>query len=369
MRILKALIKKEFLQVARDPATVFMILVLPLILMFIFGYGVNLDVGQFKVGLVLQGDDPNSVSLFNAFSNSRYFEVVSGRDIRDFQGEITASRLKGLIVIPADFNRLLRSNQKSAILLITDGSNPNTATFVRAYCQMTLINWQSTAMAEEGLTGTPLISLESRSWYNPQLISRQYLLPGSISLILTITGVILTALVIAREWERGTMESLMATTVSTYQILLAKIFTYYILALFSMLLCWGTTVFWYKVPFEGSFPVFMIIGSFFLLTALGQGLLISTITKNQYLAAELAFVTGFLPCLLLSGVIFEISSMPLALQLITRLVPARYFVASLKTMFLTGNIWPILIHTVIFLSILGLLFFLITARKTIKKVA
>jgi ABC-2 type transport system permease protein len=369
MRILKALIRKEFLQVSRDPAIIFMTMLLPLVLMFIFGYGVNLDVGSYMIGVVVEGNEPKSISLLTAFSNSKYFKVETGRDVRAFQDEIAASRLKGVVVIPAGFSRLLDSGQKASILLITDGADANTATLVRAYSKMTLLNWQASLLSEKGVTTPPLIGVETRTWYNPQLISRQYLLPGSIALILTITGVILTAMVIAREWERGTMESLMATPAGIYQILTAKLFTYFVLAIISMLLCWVTTVFWYNVPFIGSFLALMVAGSFFLITALGQGLLISTLTKNQFVAAEFALITGFLPSMLLSGVIFEISSMPPLLQAITKLVPARYFVSALKTIFLAGNIWPIIIHSIVLLAILGLLFFLITAKKTKMKIA
>ncbi|MDR1109137.1 MAG: ABC transporter permease [Deltaproteobacteria bacterium] len=369
MRILRALIRKEFLQVARDPATVFVTLLLPLVLMFIFGYGVNLDVGRFRVGVVLEGDDPNGLSLLDAFGNSRYFAVVSGRDIRAFRDDLTAGRLKGLIVVPRDFGRLLASGHGPSIQIVTDGSDANTASFVRAYSQMAIMNWQANALQEKGRPSPPAIRVESRSWYNPELISRNFLMPGSMSMILTITGVILTALVIAREWERGTMESLMATTAGIYEIIMAKLLAYFVLAVVSMALCWGMAVFWYGVPFRGSLPALLALGSIFLWTALGQGLMISTLTKSQYLAAELALITAFLPSFLLSGVIFEISSMPLALRLITRLVPARYFVSSLQTIFLAGDVWPLFARSMAAMAAIGSVYFLITARRTVKKVA
>ncbi|MDR2301475.1 MAG: ABC transporter permease [Deltaproteobacteria bacterium] len=369
MRILKALIKKELLQVGRDPATIFTTMILPLVLLFIFGYGINLDVGSFKIGLVVEGNDPNSISLYSAFANSRYFKIVSGRDIREFQDEITASRLKGLIVIPSDFSQKLSSGQKTTIMLVTDGSDGNTATLVRSYARLTLLNWRETFLAEKGVKAPSLIDLELRSWYNPGLYSQKYLLPGSMAVILPITGVILTALVIVREWERGTMESLMATRAGIYQIITAKLITYFFLAIFSMLLCYAMTVYYYDVPFEGNFLVFLLIGSVFLVTALGQGLLISTVTKSQYHAAELAIISGFLPTFLLSGVIFEISSMPAVLQAITRIVPARYFVASLKTIFLAGDVWPVFIYTIVHLTIIGAAFFIITVRKAVKKIS
>jgi ABC-2 type transport system permease protein len=190
-----------------------------------------------------------------------------------------------------------------------------------------------------------------------------------MSIILTITGVILTALVIAREWERGTMESLMATTAGIYEIIMAKLLAYFVLAVVSMVLCWGMAVFWYGVPFRGSLPALLALGSVFLWTALGQGLMISTLTKSQYLAAELALITAFLPSFLLSGVIFEISSMPVALRLITRLVPARYFVSSLQTVFLAGDVWPLFARSMAAMAAIGSFYFLVTARRTVKKVA
>lgn len=370
-RIVKALIKKEFLQVARDPASVFVILVLPMILMFIFGYGVNLDVGRFKVAVVMENTDPQSVSFYQAFSNSRYFEALAGRDLRAWQDEITAGRVRAIIVLPADFGRKLRQARSPDVLVVTDGTDPNTANFVRAYVQMTIMNWQANNRLEAGGGdgAGDLISLETRAWYNPEITSRFFLLPGSLAIILTITGVIMTAMVIAREWERGTMESLIATPASVVQIILAKLLTYLTLSMVSLVCCWFVSVRWYGIPFRGSLAVLLLLGAVFLFTALGQGLLISTVTRSQYHSADLALVSGFLPSFLLSGVIFEIASMPYALRLVTRLIPARYFVSSLQAVFLAGNVWAIFWPSLLAMALLGVVFFVLTLRKTVKKVA
>ncbi|MDR0354352.1 MAG: ABC transporter permease [Deltaproteobacteria bacterium] len=369
MRILRALIVKEFIQVKRDPATVFVTLLLPLVLMFIFGYGVNLDVGRFPIGLVVESDEPESVSLLTAFSNSKSFDVVSGRDIREFEADLIAGRLKGLAVVPADFGRKRAVGQASAIQIVTDGTEANTAALVRSYIQTTIAQWEAGQLLEQGRRPNSPISLEPRAWFNPELTSRNFLLPGAIAVILTITGVILTALVIAREWERGTMESLMSAPASVGQIIFAKLFVYFSLALFSLTLCWAVAVHWYEIPFRGSFLALLALGSVFLVAALGQGLLISALTKNQYHAAELAMITGFLPSFLLSGVIFEISSMPLALQTVTRVIPARYFVSSLQTLFLAGNVWPLFVSSMLHMALIGLAFFFVMAFRTVKKVA
>jgi ABC-2 type transport system permease protein len=344
-------------------------LVLPLILMFIFGYGINLDVGRFKIAVIFNNDDPKCISLYTAFSNSRYFQATMGWDIRDFRGEITAGRLRGLVVIPSDFSQRIEQGQPPSVQIITDGTDPNTANFLRAYIQLTVLGWQANDLAENGLKEQELISLTTRAFYNAELNSRNALMPGSVSVILTITGVILTALVIAREWERGTMESLISTEASIHQIIISKFLTYITLAMVSLILCWAMGVYWYKVPFRGSFLVLILIGLVFLFTALGQGLLISTLTKNQYISAELALTSGFLPSFLLSGVIFEISSMPYLLRQFTKLIPARYFVSSLQAIFLAGDVWPIFMNSILSMAVIGILFFYITAKKTVKRVA
>ncbi len=370
MKILIALIRKEFLQIIRDPSAILIAFVLPLVLLFIFGYGVNLDSGRTKVGLVLEAGDRESVSLLTAYTNSRFFEVQVGRDRREFIDELTAGRLRGIVVLPEDLAKNLAGRSPANIQVITDGSETNSANFVKNYAEGALNVWLAHEQDDRGAVGPgPLISLEPRFWYNPELSSRNFLIPGSLAIVMTLTGVILTALVIAREWERGTMEALMATPVTINQIILGKFITYFILALLSLLLCWAVAVFWYGVPYRGTLAALMAVSSVFLLGALGQGLLISTVTKDQYLAAQVALVTGFLPSFILSGFIFEIASMPGPIRGFTHIVPARYFVSSLQTIFLAGNIWPLFLRSMAAMAVIGLFFFLVTARKTVKKVA
>lgn len=370
MKILLALIKKEFLQIVRDPSAILIAFVLPLILLFIFGYGVNLDSGRTKVGLVMESSDSDSVSLLTAYTNSRYFEVAVGRDQREFADNLIAGRLRGIVVIPDEFQKNLDRPGLATVQVITDGSETNSANFVRNYAEGALNAWRAHQQDDQGLSHqAALISLEPRFWYNQELISRNFLVPGSLSIVMTLIGLLLTALVIAREWERGTMESLMSTPISIYKIIFAKLITYFILAQLSMLLSWTVAVFWYEVPFRGSLPALMAVSSIFLIGALGQGLLISSITKDQFLAAQMALVSGFLPSFILSGFIFEIASMPGPIQAFTYIIPARYFVACLQTIFLAGDIWPLFLRSIAAMAIIGLFLFLVTAKKTVKKVA
>jgi ABC-2 type transport system permease protein len=216
-------------------------------------------------------------------------------------------------------------------------------------------------------TADSAIRIESRFWYNPELKSRNFLVPGSIAIIMALIGTMLTALVIAREWERGTMETMMATPVTITQILLGKLIPYFIMGIGSMTICTLVATLFYGVPFRGSFFALLAATSIFLLGALGQGLLISAVSKDQFVASQIAIISGFLPALMLSGFIFEISSMPEPIQWLTHIFAARYFVTCLQTLFLTGDVWPLLLSCMGAMLLISLVFFGLTARKTRKR--
>jgi len=369
MNRLNALLIKEFLQIVRDPSSILIAFVLPLILLFIFGYGVNLDSNKVRIGLVLETQSPDIFSLANAFRNSNFLEVTIGHDRREFNEELVSGRLRGLVIIPWNFTvRAAQDDQRAALQVITDGSEPNTAAFVQNYAYSVLAVWLQHQQRDRGREATGVaINLEPRFWYNPELRSRNVLIPGSIAIIMTLIGALLTSLVIAREWERGTMEAIMATPVTITQILLGKLIPYFILGMGSMLLCTGVATFVYGVPLRGSLLALSLVSCIFLLAALGQGLLISSVAKNQFVAAQIALMSAFLPAFMLSGFIFEISAMPVPIRLLTHVFAARYFVTSLQTLFLTGNIWPLILSCATAMAVIALVFFLITARKTRKR--
>ncbi len=206
--------------------------------------------------------------------------------------------------------------------MIVDGSDPNTANFVQNYAQGAVANWERQRQADVAVQ-SPAISVEQRFWFNPELTSRNFLVPGSIAIVMTLVGTLLTSLVVAREWERGTMEAMMATPVTAVELLAGKILPYFLLGLTSMTLCVLLAVFLFGVPFRGSVAALYALSAAFLIPALGQGLLISTATKNQFLASQLALITAFLPAFLLSGFLFEINSMPTVIQWITFIVLKR----------------------------------------------
>jgi ABC-2 type transport system permease protein len=267
--------------------------------------------------------------------------------------------------VPLDFSAAAkRPGQRESLLVVTDGAEPNTANFVENYVRAILDGWRSQRAAERGEALPRGINLEARYWFNPSALSRNYLVPGSITLIMTVIGALLTSLVIAREWERGTMEALLASPVTRAELLLSKLLPYYVLGMISLLICVLVAVLLLKVPFRGSLWVLWIVGSLFLGSALGLGLLLSTVTRNQFNAAMAALNAAFLPAVILSGFIYEIRSMPDPIRLFTYLIPARYFVTALQTIFQAGAIWPVLLKSMAFLAAASALFIGVTALLT-----
>ncbi|WP_309083717.1 ABC transporter permease [Chelativorans sp.] len=363
-----ALVRKESYQVIRDPSSILIAFVLPLILLVIFGYGVSLDASRTRVGLAIEDSTPIAQDLAASFQASRYFEVAVGRDRREFEEDLVLGRVRGILVIPANFVQEGAGGGSPELQVIVDGSDPNTASFVQNYAQGVVGTWMALRAAEIVMPA-PAIVVEQRFWFNPELASRNFLVPGSIAIVMTLVGTLLTSLVVAREWERGTMEAMMATPVTAAELLAGKILPYFLLGLASMTLCVLVAVFVFGVPFRGSVLALCALSASFLMPALGQGLLISAATKNQFLASQLALLSAFLPAFLLSGFLFEINSMPWIIQMITAVVPARYLIPSLQSVFLAGDIWPMFLRAIAVMLFIGALMFVAAARNTRKRIA
>jgi ABC-2 type transport system permease protein len=363
-----SLVRKESLQAIRDPSTILIAFILPVILLFLFAYAVSLDVSRIRIAVVLENDTPQAAELAAAFRATPYFQVTPARDRRQVSDKITSGELRGYIVIPQDFDRRLYSVETPpAIQVITDGVSPNTAKFISGYAEGVFRGWNRARLADKGRDSPPVISLEQRYWFNPEIESRRFLVPGAIAIVMTMIGTLLTALVVAREWERGTMEAILSTPVSVSQILLGKLLPYFALGLLATICCTLLSIYLFDVPLRGSWFALLCLTSCFLVPALGQGLMISTITKNQFIAAQAALFSGFLPAFMLSGFLYEINSMPWVLRMLSHLVPARYFVANLQTVFLTGDIWPQFLSGMAAMLAVGAFFFTITVRKTHKR--
>lgn len=368
LRRLRALMIKEVYQIVRDPSTILISVILPLLLLFLYGYGVSLDLDHLKIGLVMEDTAPDAQSLAKSFTDSRYFDVKIVRDRRELTSDIQRGDIRGFVVIPSYFSDFRARRDKIApIQSIADGSETNTANFFQYYVQGAFGNWLRQEAISNDLKGLPSVDVQPRVWYNEQLESRYFLLSGSLAIIMTLIGTLLTALVISREWERGTMEALISTPVKISEVIVGKVIPYFILGMLSMAICVIVSVFIFDLPFRGSFWLLALVSSAFLWSALGLGLMISTLSKSQALSYQLATVAGFLPAFILSGFLFEIFSMPAWIRFITYFIPARYFVQCLQTLFLVGNVWSLILWNVVPMLLIGFLFFIITKLKSSKR--
>ncbi|MEZ5277954.1 MAG: ABC transporter permease [Opitutaceae bacterium] len=364
-RRFRALCKKEVFQIVRDPTSIAIAFLLPAMLLIIFGYGISLDSNSLRVGLVMEDTGPEARDFVSSLEGSPYLALVTTGDREQMADALTAGRIRGFVVISSDFSRrLARAGERAPIQVIADGSEPNTAQFVSGYLQGAWQSWLGQRAAASGHRRIAPIRIDPRYWYNPAAISRYYLLPGSITIIMTVIGALLTSLVVAREWERGTMEALLSTPVNRAELILSKLIPYYVLGIIALAICVGMAVVFFGVPFRGSIPVLLLVSSLFLGSALGMGLLISTVTRNQFDAAQVALNAAYLPALILSGFIFEIRSMPAVIQAVTYLIPARYFVTAIQTLFQAGDLWSILWHDILFLTAASIVFIGLTVLKT-----
>lgn len=365
---LKALIIKEFYQMIRDISSFLIGIVLPLILMFLYGYGVSLDLNHLRIGIVMEDTSPEAQSFVASIVHSRFFDAKIVRDRRELDADILSGAIRGFVVIPSYFTQFKdRKETLAPIQVIADGSETNTANFVLNYVQGAYLTWLQEQKIERFDHSHIQVNIQPRFWYNEQLESRNFLIPGSMAIIMTLIGTLLTALVVSREWERGTMEALMSTPAHIVEILIGKLVPYFLLATGSMTLCYLIATIVYHVPFRGSFWLLLLSSSTFLLPALGLGLLISTIAKNQFAASQAAMVSAFLPAFMLSGFIFEIASMPAIIRAVTYFMPAKYYVSSLQTLFLVGNVRSLIVYDLLCMFVLGMIIFFATAKRTVKR--
>lgn len=288
-RRVRALCVKETRQIVRDPSSWLIAVVIPLLLLFIFGYGINLDSSKLRVGILLEQRSEAALDFTHTMTGSPYIDATISDNRQELIAKMQAGKIRGLVVIPVDFaEQMERANATAPIQVITDGSEPNTANFVQGYVEGIWQIWQMQRAEDNGQTFEPLIDVQTRYWFNPAAISQHFIIPGAVTIIMTVIGAILTSLVVAREWERGTMEALLSTEITRTELLLCKLIPYYFLGMLAMLLCMLVSVFILGVPYRGSLLILFFISSLFLLSTLGMGLLISTITRNQFNAAQVA---------------------------------------------------------------------------------
>jgi ABC-2 type transport system permease protein len=337
-----AVARKEFRQIARDQRTLMMLLFVPAFFLLLYGYALNWDIRHVRLAVEDRDRTPESRSIVSAFVNSGYFDLVaSADDARSIAALMDSNEVRAVIVIPPELGRSLQTGKRVPVQVLLNGDNANTATTAMGYAltilQSESMKYQRTAADPSGVPTGPLLTAAPRVWYNPELRSTLFLVPGLIAYIAMITAVVSTALSIVREKERGTMEQVRMAPLDASAFVVGKTIPYFLISLASAFGIVLAAMMLFGLPMRGSWPLLLLALSLFLVGALGLGLLISSVADNQQVAFQLAMLASFLPTLMLSGFIFPISSMPAFLRAVTYAVPARYFLIALRGIVLKGT--------------------------------
>jgi ABC-2 type transport system permease protein len=371
----RAMARKEMLHILRDPRSLTAAIVTPLSMLLIFGYALSLDVDRIPTMIYDLDHTSRSEDLIREFRGSRYFDIVGETNsYRPIEREIDARRALIGVVIPDDYSRNLALGKEAQVQLLLDGSDSNTATTALGYAQGLIAGYTQRVRADAqrqsgGAAIQGGVEARIRVWYNPDLVSRNFIVPGLIAVILMIIVANLSSLTIAREWENGTMEQLLSTPVRPSEMALGKLSAYFVLGMIDMLICLLVGVFIFDVPFKGNIFILLISSCVFLFGALACGILISAANRTQLMAYQLGTLTSFLPAFLLSGFIYSISNMPRIIQAIALFVPARYFINILNGLFLKGVGFSLIWFDFLLLVVYGVMMFFFATRKLRQKVA
>jgi ABC-2 type transport system permease protein len=367
-RRIRALVIKESRQIVRDPSSIAIGVVLPVLLILLFGYGLSLDVTNIPIAVVMGDPSPNAADVLAGLRLSPYFDVHTVTSTAEAQELMQQEKVDAIAVLQSDFSRRLQAGD-AQVQLIVHGTDANHARIVQTYAQAGIAQSIARRAAQSKAAPAPAVNLQMRLWFNEANESRYFLVPGLVVLIMTLIGALLTAMVMAREWERGTLESLFVTPVHADEILLGKTIPYFALGLIGLVLCVVAAKFMFHVPIRGSLWVLCGTSMIYLLVALGMGLLISSATKSQFVASQVTLLVTFMPAVMLSGFLFDLRSMPVAVRAITYVLPARYYVAILQTAFLAGDVWSVIIPNGLVLLGMAAALLILTRFVTRKKLA
>jgi ABC-2 type transport system permease protein len=370
---LLAVARKEILHILRDSRSLGIVVIMPVTLMLLFGYGVNLDLKGLPVYVYDRDGSQQSQDLLKRFQSNEYFHIA--RVVDSYPAVIRAldnGDAKMGIVIPWDFSQRLSRGGPVQVQALVDSTDDNTANVLIGYAQAVVQGYSSQVqlnwLQAHGLAIQPApVSVQTRTWYNEDLESSSFIIPGVLALVMSVIGAFLTSLTIAREWERGSMEQLISTPVTAMEIMLGKLAPYFVLGMFDVAVCALIAISWFHVPFRGSYITLAVSSALFMIVVLSLGFLISVLAKNQFAASQIALLITFLPAFLLSGFLFSIEQMPIVLQWITRILPARYYVSVLKKIFLKGTPTSMLYADLIPLAVFALLLAIVATRSFHKR--
>jgi ABC-2 type transport system permease protein len=365
--------KKEVVQILRDPRSLAIVILMPAILVLLFGYGVNLDLKGLPVFVYDQEGSQQSRDLVERFKASKYFNVAGQVDsYTALTRTVDDGHAQMGLVIPWNFSRRLQDGGTQQVQAVVDATDDNSANILMGYAQGVVQGYSSEVQIDwlrtRGIAAQAApLSVETRTWYNEDLESSAFIIPGVLALVMSVIGAFLTSLTIAREWERGTMEQLISTPVSAVEIMLGKLAPYFMLGLLDTAISACVAIYWFRIPFRGSFVTLFVSSAMFLIVVLSLGFFISVLAKSQFAASQIALIVTFLPAFLLSGFLFSIEQMPTVLQWITHAIPARYYVSVLKKIFLKGTATSLLYVDLVPLAIFAVLLALLATRSFHKR--
>lgn len=364
---LAALTRKEVRQVLRDRSSLVVGLLLPFTLILLFGYGLSFDVENAPVAVVLEDLSPPAREAVSGLAGSPYIAPVYPASMNAAVALMRAGKVEAIVRVPGGFAQA-RAAGAGRVQLILNGADSTIATALEAYVNGAL---QSGALHGADRAGRPTagrgVRIVQRVWFNEAGNSRWYLVPGLLVLVMTLIGAFLTSLLIAREWERGTLESLFVTPVRPVEILLAKLAPYLVIGAIDMAMCLICARFLFEVPIRGSLTVIVIVSMLYLTVALLLGLFISGVTRNQFAASQVALLTSFMPAMMLSGFVFDLRNVPVAVQAVSQIIPATHFMGMIKSLFLAGTIWPEILRNSALLILYALVLAVLTTRRLAKR--
>jgi ABC-2 type transport system permease protein len=368
-----AVARKEFLHVRRDPRSLVMALAIPALMLLLFGYALTLDVDRVPLAVWDRDGSPESRDLVGRFAASRYFSLsLRAAGYGEIEEAVERGTVLAALVVPEEFQARIRGGKGAPLQLLLDGSDANTATIVLGYAEGVVRGYSRAALLEGiaaggGALPRDPLELRPRVWFNADLESKNYIVPGLIAVIMMAISALLTSLTVAREWEQGTMEQLVATPVRPGEIVAGKLLPYFVIGMADVLLAVVLGEFLFRVPLRGSLLLLFAMAAIFLAGALAAGMAISIVTRSQLLASQIAMVVTFLPSFLLSGFMYSLGNMPKPVQVMSHLIPARYFVALLKGIYLKGTGLSVLLGEAALLSAFAAAMVLVAARRLKKK--
>ena len=372
---LAAIVRKEILQIWRDLASLLITVAMPLLLMLGFGYGVSFDIQHIPVYVYDREGSQQSQDFLKRFQASKYFNIM--KTVDNYQAVVQAldaGACRLVIVIPVNFSEQLKTGGPVSVQALIDATDNNTANVsisyseavVQTYNQQIQLEW----LQRHGQARLqPSLKVDARTWFNENLESTANIVPGVVAIIMAVIGSFLTSLTIAREWERGTMEQLVSTPVTPLELMVGKLVPYFVIGLLDTALCAGMAIWWFEVPFRGQWTVFVLSCTLFLIVVLSLGYFVSVVAKSQLAASQAALIATFLPAFLLSGFIYPIDQMPAVIQVITHLIPARYFMTIIRDVFLKGTSLPLLLDDLLALALFAVLLTFLATRAFQKKLS